>query len=169
MVVLLSIVAWTVALTETFWDEGSVPVAYLANYDMALAKVLCAGSDVWLNTPLPPMEASGTSGMKAAVNGVPSLSVLDGWWVEGFAEGLTGWKIDPPGTSGRGEGGAAAALYRELEESVIPCFYGEPERFREIMRHAIAHNAAFFNAERMLSQYLSSAYGVQPGRPLGAA
>ena len=67
--------------------------AYLANYDMALAQRLIAGVDVWLNTPEPPMEASGTSGMKAALNGVPSLSILDGWWIEGCIEGVTGWAI----------------------------------------------------------------------------
>jgi starch phosphorylase len=71
--------------------KGVVPVAYLANYDMAVARLVCAGVDVWLNTPFPPLEASGTSGMKAAINGVPSLSVLDGWWIEGHIEDITGW------------------------------------------------------------------------------
>ena len=143
--------------------QGVIPVSYLSNYDMDVAKLLCAGVDVWLNTPLPPMEASGTSGMKAAMNGVPSLSVLDGWWIEGHLEGVTGWSIgdrveaclEPQ--SGMDDG-HAAELYRKLEEKVLPCFYKDRERFIEIMRHAIALNGAFFNTQRMVSQYLHDAY-----------
>ncbi|MCP9449506.1 MAG: alpha-glucan family phosphorylase [Nitrospira sp.] len=142
--------------------RGKIPVVYLPNYDMTLAKLICAGSDVWLNTPLPPMEASGTSGMKAAINGVPSLSVLDGWWIEGHVEDVTGWAI------GEGESkkepdqdldaAHAAELYRKLEKKVLPLFYREPERFLEIMRHAIALNGGFFNTQRMVLQYLHKAY-----------
>jgi len=143
--------------------RGKVRVAYLANYDMTLAKLLCAGVDVWLNTPLPPMEASGTSGMKAAVNGVPSLSVLDGWWVEGHVEDVTGWSIgdriesciEP---SGDMDACHAAALYDKLERKVVPCYYNNRERFIEIMRHAIALNGGFFNTQRMMAQYLHNAY-----------
>jgi starch phosphorylase len=143
--------------------RGKIAVAYLNNYDMALAQLLCAGVDVWLNTPLPPMEASGTSGMKAAMNGVPSLSVLDGWWIEGHLEGVTGWSIgdrveaclEPQ--SGM-DGCHAAALYDKLEQKVLPCFYKDHERFVEIMRHAIALNGAFFNTQRMMAQYLHNAY-----------
>jgi starch phosphorylase len=143
-----------------------IPVAYLVNYDMALARLVCAGADVWLNTPLPPLEASGTSGMKAAFNGVPSLSVLDGWWIEGHIEGLTGWAIGAPrGTPSEGQGVRpdadardAAALYDKLEKAVLPCFYRERARFVEIMRHAIAFNGAFFNTQRMVWQYLRNAY-----------
>ena len=143
--------------------QGVIRVSFLSNYDMEVAKMLCAGVDVWLNTPLPPMEASGTSGMKAAMNGVPSLSVLDGWWVEGHLEGVTGWSIgdrveaclEPqPGM----DACHAAELYRKLEEKVLPCFYKERERFIEIMRHAIALNGAFFNTQRMVSQYIHNAY-----------
>ncbi len=143
--------------------QGVIAVSYLTNYDMEVAKILCAGVDVWLNTPLPPMEASGTSGMKAAMNGVPSLSVLDGWWIEGHLEGVTGWSIgdrveaclEPqPGM----DACHAAELYRKLEEQVLPCFYKEHERFVEIMRHAIALNGAFFNTQRMVAQYLHDAY-----------
>ena len=143
--------------------QGVIPVSYLPNYDMEVAKRLCAGVDVWLNTPLPPMEASGTSGMKAAMNGVPSLSVLDGWWIEGHLEGVTGWSIgerveaclEPqPGR----EACHAAELYRKLEETVLPCFYKDRERFIEIMRHVIALNGAFFNTQRMVAQYLHNAY-----------
>ena len=147
--------------------QGVVPVSYLSNYDMNVAKLLCAGVDVWLNTPLPPMEASGTSGMKAAMNGVPSLSVLDGWWIEGHLEGVTGWSIgdrveaclEPqPGM----DGCHAAELYRKLEEKVLPCFYKDRDRFIEIMRHAIALNGAFFNTQRMVAQYLHDAYRLGP-------
>jgi starch phosphorylase len=143
--------------------QGVIPVSYLSNYDMDVAKMLCAGVDVWLNTPLPPMEASGTSGMKAAMNGVPSLSVLDGWWIEGHLEGVTGWSIgdrveaclEPQ--SGM-DGCHAEELYKKLEEKVLPCFYKEQEHFIEIMRHAIALNGAFFNTQRMVAQYLHDAY-----------
>lgn len=143
--------------------RGKVRVAHLANYDMALAKLLCAGVDVWLNTPLPPMEASGTSGMKAAVNGVPSLSILDGWWVEGHVEAVTGWSIgdriesclEP---SGNLDACHAAALYDKLEQKVVPCYYNDRGRFIEIMRHAIALNGGFFNTQRMMAQYLHNAY-----------
>jgi starch phosphorylase len=143
--------------------KGPVRMAYLSNYDMVLAKLVCAGVDVWLNTPLPPMEASGTSGMKAAVNGVPSLSVLDGWWIEGHLEGVTGWSIgdrveaclEPSGSM---DACHADALYEKLEQNVVPCFYRDRERFMEIMRHAIALNGAFFNTQRMMVQYLHNAY-----------
>ncbi len=143
--------------------HGSINVAYLTNYDMEVAKMLCAGVDVWLNTPLPPLEASGTSGMKAAMNGVPSLSVLDGWWIEGHLEGVTGWSIGDrvdarPEPQPDIDARHAADLYRKLEEKVVPCFYKEHERFVEIMRSAIALNGGFFNTQRMMAQYLHDAY-----------
>jgi starch phosphorylase len=143
--------------------QGVIAVSYLTNYDMEVARMLCAGVDVWLNTPLPPMEASGTSGMKAAMNGVPSLSVLDGWWIEGHLEGVTGWSIgDRVEACLEPQSGMdachAAALYEKLEEKVLPCFYKNRERFIEIMRHAIALNGAFFNTQRMVAQYLHDAY-----------
>lgn len=143
--------------------RGRIRIAYLPNYDMTLAKLLCAGVDVWLNTPLPPMEASGTSGMKAAVNGVPSLSVLDGWWIEGHVEDVTGWSIgDRVDTCTEPSGGRdvchAAALYDKLEQKVMPCFYKDRERFIHIMRQAIALNGGFFNTQRMMAQYLHNAY-----------
>jgi starch phosphorylase len=142
-----------------------IPIAYLPNHDMTLAKLMCAGSDVWLNTPLPPLEASGTSGMKAAMNGVPSLSVLDGWWAEGHVEGVTGWAIgDRNGSTGkpeeRGDEATAEALYDKLETAVIPCFYRNRDRFMEMMRSTIALNGSFFNTERMLWQYLHRAYRI---------
>jgi starch phosphorylase len=130
---------------------------------MELAKLLVAGCDVWLNTPVPPLEASGTSGMKAALNGVPSLSVLDGWWIEGHVEGVTGWSIGrdherPGGTSAAGDAEHAQALYDKLEFTVIPTYYGHRRSFHEMMRHAIALNASFFNSQRMALQYLYDAY-----------
>lgn len=150
--------------------RGHIRVAYLANYDVRLAKLLCAGADVWLNTPLPPLEASGTSGMKAAVNGVPSLSVLDGWWIEGHLEGVTGWAIgDQIVTSLKTDDNLderhAAALYDKLENRVLSAFYQSRARFIEMMRQTIALNGSFFSAQRMLWQYLHNAYRI--GRPEG--
>ncbi|MDO9116516.1 MAG: glycogen/starch/alpha-glucan phosphorylase [Nitrospira sp.] len=143
--------------------KGVIPVAYLANYDMALARQVCAGVDVWLNTPIPPMEASGTSGMKAAINGVPSLSVLDGWWIEGHVEDVTGWSIgdsvDACLASASGMDGCHAdALYDKLATKVAPCFYEDRSRYIGIMRHAIALNGGFFNTHRMMVQYVHNAY-----------
>jgi starch phosphorylase len=145
--------------------QGAVTVAYLANYDMALARRLCAGVDVWLNTPLPPREASGTSGMKAALNGVPSLSVLDGWWIEGCVEGVTGWAIGEQTdasllTPQEMEVRHAAALYEKLAQQVLPCFYHRREHCIAMMRYAIMLNGAFFNTQRMVWQYLHNAYRV---------
>ncbi len=140
--------------------QGVMPVAYLENYDAALARHLCAGVDLWLNTPLPPQEASGTSGMKAALNGVPSLSILDGWWVEGHIEGVTGWAIGHP-AEGTGDRSAdAASLYEKFEREIIPLYYGRPSAYAAVMRSAIALNGAFFNAQRMVAQYVRNAYRV---------
>jgi starch phosphorylase len=128
----------------------AIPVVFLPNYDVALAQALVAGVDVWMNTPLPPMEASGTSGMKAALNGVPSLSVLDGWWVEGCVEGVTGWAIED-----------AASLYRKLETTVLPLYYGyteEPRGWIKVMKGAISTNASYFNSHRMMRRYATEAY-----------
>lgn len=133
-----------------------VRVAFLENYGMALGRLLCAGSDVWLNTPVPPNEASGTSGMKAALNGVPSLSTLDGWWAEGGIEGVTGWTIGPaPG----GRPAAADQLYAALEEVVVPAYYKDADALVTMGRHAIALNGSFFSAHRMVDEYRRRAYG----------
>jgi starch phosphorylase len=140
---------------------GQVEVAYLENYDMALGQWITSGVDVWLNTPEPPQEASGTSGMKAALNGVPSLSILDGWWIEGCIEGVTGWAIgqdSPSGRAPRDRSSDAASLYDKLEKVVIPLFYGDRDRFIDVMRHAIALNGSFFNTQRMILQYVLKAY-----------
>jgi starch phosphorylase len=135
--------------------HGIAEVLFVEGYDLSLAKLLCAGTDVWLNTPEKPHEASGTSGMKAALNGVPSLSVLDGWWIEGCVEGVTGWAIgdEAPGADD------AAALYDKLEQVVAPLFYGDHDAFLAIMRNAIALVGSFFNSERMVREYSLRAYG----------
>ena len=144
--------------------RGKIPVAYLSNYDMTLAKLICGGVDVWLNTPLPPMEASGTSGMKAAVNGVPSLSVLDGWWIEGHIEGVTGWSIGGEETGDHESVAEAASLYDKLEKVILPLYYKEPERFAHVMRSAIALNGSYFNTQRMVCQYVKNAYAENSAR-----
>jgi starch phosphorylase len=139
-----------------------VKLVYLENHDIQLAQLVTAGVDVWLNTPRAPWEASGTSGMKAAHNGVPSLSTLDGWWWEGHIEGVTGWAIG----QGKRDGGAepdddaavAAELYSTLQERILPIFHGDRGRWTEIMRSTIALNASFFNAQRMLQEYVAQAY-----------
>jgi starch phosphorylase len=140
----------------------AIKVVYLQNYNMELAALLAAGVDVWLNTPEPPLEASGTSGMKAALNGVPSLSVLDGWWIEGCIEGVTGWSIGKPwrlkNDAGHDRSQDAASLYEKLETAVIPTFYKNQGCFADIMRHCIALNGSFFNTHRMLEQYVQKAY-----------
>jgi starch phosphorylase len=138
--------------------RGSVPVIYLEEYNMDLAQLLCAGADVWLNTPLKPQEASGTSGMKAALNGVPSLSILDGWWVEGCLEGVTGWAIGEDGGQPGDPVREAADLYNKLEHVVGPLFYTRPLAFAEVMRAAIALNGSYYNTQRMLAQYVRNAY-----------
>src|SRR5574341_484979 len=142
---------------------SQVRVVYLENYDMALGKRLCSGVDVWLNTPLRPQEASGTSGMKAALNGVPSFSVLDGWWIEGHIEGVTGWSIG----EGRGTENDSAAeahyLYEKLEQVILPLFYNAPDDYAKVMRSAIAMNGSFFNTQRMISQYVRNAYACASG------
>jgi starch phosphorylase len=142
--------------------KNDIRVCYLPNYGMDLARRLVAGVDVWLNTPEPPMEASGTSGMKAALNGVPSLSTLDGWWIEGCIEGVTGWALGDrcDATANPGDRAAcdAASLYDKLEKIIVPLFYGNRDRFLDVMHHAIALNGSFFNTQRMVLQYVLKAY-----------
>jgi starch phosphorylase len=141
--------------------KDHIKVVYLANYGIGLGAMITSGVDVWLNTPEPPHEASGTSGMKAALNGVPSLSILDGWWIEGCIEGITGWAIGEDARTAGQSGDRdkdAASLYRKLENVVVPLFYRERDRFIDIMLHSIALNGSFFNTQRMLLQYVSKAY-----------
>jgi starch phosphorylase len=139
--------------------KNEIKILYLENYNMALAKFITSGVDRWLNTPQRPQEASGTSGMKAALNGVPSLSVLDGWWLEGCVEDVTGWAIGYDSKISDDDSAAeSASLYDKLERKIIPMFYRAPQAYAEVMRFAIALNASFFNTHRMLSQYKANAY-----------
>jgi starch phosphorylase len=137
--------------------QGKLTCVFLPDYDMELARALVAGCDVWLNTPMPPMEASGTSGMKAALNGGLNLSVLDGWWIEACIEGVTGWSI---GSDGKGTSDAAdaTALYDKLENTVMPRYYAEPTQWREMMKQAIGNIGYYFNSARMMRRYATEAY-----------
>ena len=138
--------------------KNIIPVVYLQEYDVALAKYLCSGVDLWLNTPQKPQEASGTSGMKAALNGVPSLSILDGWWIEGHIEGVTGWSIGDGWRSETDTESEIVSLYDKLEYVILPMFYQRPNAFIGVMRSAIALNGSYFNAQRMVHQYVGNAY-----------
>ena len=135
-------------------NSDHIRIVYLENYEWDLGAILTAGADLWLNTPRRPYEASGTSGMKAAMNGVPSLSTLDGWWIEGCIEGATGWAI----AESDDEAQEAESLYEKLENEILPLFYHYPDRWAEIMRMAMAINGSFFNTHRMLYQYVTNAY-----------
>jgi starch phosphorylase len=128
-------------------------IHYIENYDWELGAMLTQGVDVWVNTPRRPYEASGTSGMKAALNGVPSLSILDGWWIEGCAENTTGWAIE----NGETEEAEANSLYTKLEKVIAP-LWANPNAWARLQQHCIGINGAFFNTQRMLSQYLTNAY-----------
>jgi starch phosphorylase len=134
-----------------------IRIVYVQNYEMAFAAEMVAGVDLWLNNPMKPLEASGTSGMKAALNGVPSLSVLDGWWIEGHVEGVTGWSIgglEP----GEDQSKDASEIYLKLERVILPLYYGMPFGYAEVMRSAISLNGSFFNTQRMVEQYVRNAY-----------
>ncbi len=134
---------------------GKLSCVFVPNYDMQIAATLVAGADIWLNTPLPPLEASGTSGMKAALNGVLNLSVLDGWWIEACIEGVTGWSI---GRDGDGAAEHAAQLYDRLDQAVLPLFHDDPARWRWMMKQAIGNIAYYFNSQRMMRRYATEAY-----------
>jgi glycogen phosphorylase len=144
--------------------SDAIHTVYVENYDMHWGRLITSGVDIWLNTPMRPQEASGTSGMKAALNGVPSFSVIDGWWAEGWIEGITGWAI---GNTDVVEDPASevSALYDKLERQILPMFYGTPNRYTEVMRSAIALNGSFFNTQRMVQQYLANAYMLREVTP----
>ena len=135
-------------------SESALRIVYLENYEWKLGALLTGGVDLWLNTPRRPYEASGTSGMKAALNGVPSLSILDGWWIEGWIEGVTGWAIEDFDDEAR----EANSLYEHLEQTILPLFRKDQGQWRRIMRSTIALNGSFFNTQRMLEQYVINAY-----------
>jgi starch phosphorylase len=132
-----------------------ISMAFVPDYDMGIAKHLVSGVDIWLNTPVPPMEASGTSGMKAALNGVLNLSVLDGWWLEAWREGVTGWAI---GGDGDQAPATAEHLYDKLEKAVLPLFYNDPDRWITMMKESISKIPPYFNSHRMMRRYVAEAY-----------
>jgi len=136
------------------FSNDMLRIVYLENYDWALGAMLTAGVDVWVNTPKRPYEASGTSGMKAALNGVPSLSILDGWWIEGCIEGYTGWAIE----DGEDDAEEANSLYRKLETAVVPLYRDTPEKWARLMRNTLAFNGSYFNTNRMVKQYTRNSY-----------
>jgi starch phosphorylase len=138
----------------------NVKMTFLENYDIDLARTIASGCDLWLNTPKAPYEASGTSGMKAALNGVPSLSSLDGWWLEGHMEGMTGWSIGKRAEEGMevSDEEDAKSLYSKLETEIIPRYYDDKHSWAKTMKYAIGINASFFNSQRMVNQYLVKAY-----------
>ncbi|MFO7968377.1 MAG: alpha-glucan family phosphorylase [Archaeoglobaceae archaeon] len=141
--------------------KDDIKMVFLENYNMELAKSLISGVDLWLNTPMRPLEASGTSGMKASLNGVPQLSILDGWWLEGCIEGVTGWGIGPITAENSEETERAKDsqdLYNKLENLILPMFYRNTSEWTKVMRYAIAFNSSFFNSHRMVQQYLLNAY-----------
>jgi starch phosphorylase len=140
--------------TASTLSSDLLKIVYLENYSWELGAILTAGVDVWVNTPRRPYEASGTSGMKAALNGVPSLSILDGWWIEGCIEGVTGWAIE----DGASDADEAANFYNKLENAVVPLYLSSPEAWARVMRTTLAFNGSYFNTNRMVKQYNRNAY-----------
>ncbi len=142
--------------------NGRISLVYLENYNMDTASRFIPGVDLWLNNPLRPLEASGTSGMKAALNGVPNFSVLDGWWIEGHIEGVTGWAIGPPPAEVGEEAGRAALdledMYQKLEHTIIPLYYNDRDGWLRVMKNAIGKNAYYFNTHIMMRRYVTEAY-----------
>jgi starch phosphorylase len=142
--------------------KDQVKIVYLENYNMDIAALLTSGVDVWLNTPLPPMEASGTSGMKAAHNGVLNFSVLDGWWLEGWIEGVTGWSIGPSNNVDVSDAERRSMeledLYGKLQYLILPTFYSDEDVWIDMMKKSIAKAAYYFNSHRMMRRYVTEAY-----------
>lgn len=145
--------------------KGKIKMAYIKNYDMDKALKFVSGVDLWLNTPLRPREASGTSGMKAAHNGVINFSVLDGWWIEGHIEGFTGWAIGPNPTEitlscniEMMDKRDAEDLYNKLGDIIIPMYYNDRHAWIRMMQNAIGKNAYYFNSHRMMRRYVTEAY-----------
>ncbi len=131
--------------------------AFLLDYDMALGLALASGADLWLNTPQRPMEASGTSGMKSALNAVPNLGILDGWWVEGCIEGVTGWAVGTPELPDVNSEDAQS-LYDKLERLVLPLYHDDRTGWIRVMKGAVSKNAYYFNSLRMMRRYAAEAY-----------
>lgn len=153
-------------IRKLHWHMGEVKdlikIVYLENYDICMAKAYVAGVDIWLNTPMRPKEASGTSGMKAAHNGVPHFSILDGWWIEGHMEGMTGWAIghkpQEDNENYNDTNADAEEMYDKLEHIILPLYYDNRAKWEHVMRNSIAFNASFFNTHRMMQQYVLHAY-----------
>lgn len=150
--------------SDYLWDNYGVSVVFIQNYNMALAKEMVAAVDIWLNTPCRYLEASGTSGMKAALNAVPHLSVLDGWWIEAYemCNGTGGWVIgpypdEPTSTVHRTDEEDAMDLYYLLEKEIIPMYYNSRDEWIRRMKSAIAL-ASYFNTHRVVDQYMERAY-----------
>lgn len=141
-------------------ERDVIRSAFIPNYDMSVALHLVAGCDVWLNTPLPPLEASGTSGMKAALNGVPTLSIPDGWWFEGCVEGVNGWSFAQARSAAvpSAEDADAAALYDVLESRVFPVLCGNAADRIAVMKGAITRTGSIFNTHRTMRRYAAEAY-----------
>jgi glycogen phosphorylase len=146
---------------------SELPLVYLEDYDMELGRLLTSGADLWLNKPRKPLEASGTSGMKAALNGVPCLSILDGWWIEGHVEGVTGWAIDEGWEAPSDDEAELRSLVEKLENTVLPLFHGDPDGWARVMRGSVALNGSHFHTRRMLQEYVDRAYRI-PREPLSA-
>ncbi len=146
--------------------KGKIEIVYLENYGMRLGGIITSGVDVWLNNPQRPREASGTSGMKAAHNGVLNFSVLDGWWIEGCVEGVTGWAIGPKPTEDNlvsyDEKKDTDSLYDKLEKVIIPLYYEDQDKWIEMMKYTISLNASYFNTHRMIKEYALRAYHATP-------
>ena len=142
--------------------KDKIKIAFLQNYNMEIALNLVSGVDIWLNTPLRPLEASGTSGMKAAHNGVVNFSVLDGWWIEGHIEGFTGWAIGPAPKETEPDNNMnsvdAHDLYDKLENVIVPLYYNDRNTWIRMMQNAIGKNAYYFNSHRMMRRYVTEAY-----------
>jgi starch phosphorylase len=142
--------------------DGEIKAVYLPNYNMDVAYRLIPGVDVWLNNPLRPLEASGTSGMKAALNGVPNFSVLDGWWIEGHIEGVTGWSIGPAPQALNPDSNSStedvADLYHKLSSIILPLYYEDRSGWIRVMKNAIGKNGYYFNTHVMMRRYVTEAY-----------
>ncbi|MFT4310808.1 MAG: alpha-glucan family phosphorylase [Candidatus Woesearchaeota archaeon] len=141
-------------LMDTYKDR--ITLVFLDNYEMWLAHKMISGCDIWLNTPIRPREASGTSGMKATLNGVLHFSILDGWWIEGWVEQVTGWSIGPNADAHTEDD--AQDLYDKLRTKIIPLYYNDKQQWITMMKHAISHNGSFFNTQRMVSQYMLNSW-----------
>jgi len=154
------------AIKEIFWHKeelkDEIKIVYVENYDMNIAAKLTSGVDVWLNTPYPPMEASGTSGMKAAHNGVVNFSILDGWWIEGCIEGVTGWSIGPSPEETVSEAERRKLeledLYNKLKYLIAPKFYSDRDNWIQLMKNSVGKVAYYFNTDRMMRSYIAEAY-----------